>query len=334
MFSINIDGLDKVGKHTSVLATINQLLKNNKKVLYMDLPQYWFFGNIVSKVLKSENIGVDNRREIEIRCVLYSLDRILSVLYFQECGLNFDDYILVSDRGWTSLTITIGYAIAQGKISEDDVPEFINKISYWDREYIKYFKPKTIFLTVGDDGQSAMDKGIFQREDVFEQPEPQKQSLRLYKQYMNLPVVLTQINGEWRPVNQIVEDVFVKLGLNLELDSSTEINNVDDLFIFGPSKYFPFLYGDEWKVQKEKFGDSLEKLLYYNTINDKNALKEIEKEISETAINNLPNKKYFNIPESIKMWFKTTFSEYEELEKIIAQYSNNEFAAYIKSFGD
>ena len=334
MKALLLEGGDKVGKHTATVGVIKTLIASNYRVLYTDFPQYWFFGNIIKHVLKQQSLNISNtKREIEVRCALYAIDRLFSLINIIPY-LNQDDVILVSDRGWVSNTLTISFGYCEKKISNSDVKNFMNTLSKWDEEFIEILKPLSLLLLTGKNGKNAIHKESQAQDDLYENDGPQKISTKLYKKYFHLKEIYTQNNGEWRNINEIVKDILYCAKIPY-LDSNTSVSPTvesllksESLIFVSPQILFPILYGKEWNNVSKQYGNSLNEIIKMSWIGDKEKLKKLEQNIFNIMISYPPKEVYFKFPSIIVKGIKKHMSEYPEINNLIKEVAGLKFYNY------
>lgn len=210
-----VEGGDSVGKNELVRSIAKYVLLSNpkQKVLFMNFPQYWFFGHDIRLVMRGacEELlkGIKGIEGAYLRSSLYSLDRNLALLLAESCIEQNPGIYVLSDRGPYSSCNTVGYLCAAEMLTEVEVKEQIvpQMFEFNDEGLLKYFDAKTILCSVDGEFKLGKRKAL----DNYEAELPQKFSNIAYKM-LNLPEVITKVGNEWRPKIELAREALSKVG--------------------------------------------------------------------------------------------------------------------------
>jgi thymidylate kinase len=256
MRNLTFEGIDHVGKNETALAVTSRLLAQGEKVLFMNFPQYWFFGHFIRKINRLTEVthlfaNVGSYRETELRAAMYAFDRALALAMVETSIDISGDTIIVSDRGPTSNAVTFGYMIGANKISYEEAQQLMNIIPQLDASFINYFKPTSVLLVQ----QNMSNGGHIERAvlDQYELPPAQEAAARVYAEF-NLPQVVTRDFQGWRDLNDISSQALANIGYQVDpqilLPSSVLALNIDNLSIVGP-QIFDFAIEKELTIHPD-----------------------------------------------------------------------------------
>lgn len=122
--SVVIEGGDQVGKGDTCCSLISQLEDENIPIYRLSFPQYATpFGHLIRRVLTEDKRDDIGKRDIEIREMLFALDRLQAAESILR-RFNKAEGILLWDRSPFSNALTISYGLTKvNNFSKDDVKE-------------------------------------------------------------------------------------------------------------------------------------------------------------------------------------------------------------------
>jgi thymidylate kinase len=248
--SIVIEGADQVGKADTTRDLGEYLLSENIPIYRFSFPQYATpFGSAIRLFLKN---GVEDiqelgqikgtRREIEIRMMMFALDRLQaleSILRMPEDK----DRILLLDRGPYSNALTIAYGISVVEnLSDEDVHEMANLGFDMEEYLIKTLNLDNCVIQLsanhGKEGWKSIRNG---GEDQYEKREVQEKTEKGYLEFSKVvgegwKTVITKEKGDWKDRSLRNKEVttFIEERIDLsktEKEKSTSFESIDVLDI-------------------------------------------------------------------------------------------------------
>lgn len=210
--SVVIEGADQVGKGDTTHKLLEVLNSRSIPVFRLSFPQYATpVGAAIRLFLKN---GVDDihslshikgtRREIEIRMMMFALDRLQALESILRC-IKVENSILLLDRGPYSNALTIAYGMSvMEKITDQDISEMA-KLGFEMEQYLinSLELDKCVIqlsATHGKDGWSSLRGG---EEDQYEKREIQENANKAYREFSKLvgrgwKNIVTKENGTWK----------------------------------------------------------------------------------------------------------------------------------------
>jgi thymidylate kinase len=210
--SVVIEGSDQVGKGDTVHDLANELLANDIPICRFSFPQYATpFGAAIRTFLKN---GVDDigeladvkgtRREIEIRMMMFALDRLQAL----ESVLRLPDEqigVLLLDRGPYSNALTIAYGLyVVDEISDRDISE-MTKLGFDLESYLinRLNLDNCVIQLSANFGKKGWQSIRGGQEDQYEKKEIQEKSNIAYIKFSELvgegwKVVITKEDNQWK----------------------------------------------------------------------------------------------------------------------------------------
>jgi thymidylate kinase len=210
--SVVIEGADQVGKGDTTHNLLEVLMSYSIPVFRLSFPQYATpFGSAIRLFLKN---GVDNiyslshingtRREIEIRMMMFALDRLQALESILR-RTNVENSVLLLDRGPYSNALTIAYGMSVvDAITDHDISEMA-KLGFEMEKYLinSLDLDKCVIqltATHGKEGWSSLRGG---EEDQYEKREIQENADKAYKEFSKLVGkgwrnIITKENGTWK----------------------------------------------------------------------------------------------------------------------------------------
>jgi thymidylate kinase len=209
--SIVMEGTDQVGKADTSHDLSQELLSQGVPICTFSFPQYATpFGGAIRLFLKDgvdeieelKNIK-DSRREIEVRMMMYALDRLQALESILRAP-NTNNAILLLDRGPYSNALTIAYGLSAVKnISDMDVKEMVN-LGFEKEQYLiqTLNLDKCIIQLVANFGKEGWKSIRDGGEDQYEKMEVQERANEVYLEFSNLVRdgwrrVITKEDGKW-----------------------------------------------------------------------------------------------------------------------------------------
>lgn len=262
--SIVVEGIDQVGKADTSHDLSQELLSQNLSICTFSFPQYatpfggairLFLKNGVNEIEQLQDIK-ESRREIEIRMMMYALDRLQAL----ESILRVPDKergVLLLDRGPYSNALTIAYGLSAVKdVSDQDITEMANLGFEKETYLIKILGlDKCVIQLSADYGESGWKSIRNGGEDQYEKREVQERANEVYSQFSNIVgegwrKVITKENGVWKDRDKRNREVlsFVEERYNLSEISTSTSPKLQSIDILDISKD---IYGLEISKKKE-----------------------------------------------------------------------------------
>lgn len=223
--SVVIEGADQVGKGDTTHDLLEVLISRSISVYRLSFPQYATpFGSAIRLFLKNGVDDIDSlthvkgtRREIEIRMMMFALDRLQALESILRC-INVENSVLLLDRGPYSNALTIAYGMSVvGEIADQDISEMANLGFEMEKYLINSLGLDKCVIqlsaTHGKDGWSSLRGG---EEDQYEKREIQENADKAYREFSKLvgkgwKNIITKENGTWKKRENRNEEVLACL---------------------------------------------------------------------------------------------------------------------------
>ncbi|MFW5902660.1 MAG: dTMP kinase [archaeon] len=211
---IVIEGIDASGKGTQSDKVVEKLKDKGEEVEYIDFPKYdTKFGSLISKYLRGE-FGEKDEIPVEIRCMLYAMDRYQFKEHIQE-ALD-KEKIIISDRYIES---NLGYQTAEhkgkereelikwietveGRLPQSDLVIFLDVSP---KEAYELHDQKSIREYMGNDKRDIHESVSEFQEKVYNNYH------KLAEEKENWTIVNCVENGELKNIEEIHEEIMNKL---------------------------------------------------------------------------------------------------------------------------
>ena len=231
--SVVFEGGDQVGKGDATQKFVNTLSQENICVNRVAFPMYATpIGSTIRKFLK-EGIGdikslekiAGTRREIEVRMLVYALNRLEaleSILRHPDCSVG----VFLLDRSPYSHALTIAYGLKgfkDSKITNEDVKELLQFTLDSEDLLIKTLNLKNCVVRLtADNGDQGWKASRVDDADLLESKDVQETADTLYREFNHMvgdgwKQIFTKTDGEWRDREDIYKDIrsFVDSRLDL-----------------------------------------------------------------------------------------------------------------------
>lgn len=212
------EGGDSVGKNDLVRGVIKYILLAvpDKKILFMNFPQYWFFGHDVRLMLRGAcdailegNSGIENAY---LRSALFGMDRDIALLLAEPLLRKDPNLLVLSDRGPFSSCVTMGYLWANGFITKENLEKDIVPRMFEEADYglLNYFDHTSLVCTV--EGGYA-NSGLANRK-ALDKNEAELPQIHAYKVYdmLQLPQIITKTTQGWKDRVELAQEALVMAG--------------------------------------------------------------------------------------------------------------------------
>jgi hypothetical protein len=264
--SIVIEGGDQIGKGDATQYLCKKLYEENIKVYRLSFPLYaspigfsirCFLKNDVRNIPSLKDV-VGTKRELEIKMVMYALNRLEAVESILRSS-KIKEGILVFDRSPYSNALTLAYGLGGLKnVTLPEVDELIDLGLELEKYMIDILSLKNCVIhLVADTGKEGWNLSRVDENDLYEQKDVQKVADIVYdmigqKVGDGWKKVYTKIDGKWRDRGDIYKDIrgFVDSRVDLNtskskeepvlidiLDVSKDIFNLDISHIDGVNEY-------------------------------------------------------------------------------------------------
>jgi thymidylate kinase len=230
--SVVFEGGDQVGKGDASNTFTNNLMKENVDIKRLAFPMYSTpIGSVIRKFLKEGVSQIDSfknivgtRRELEIRMMIYALNRLEALESILRHSEDFNG-IYVFDRSPYSNALTISYGLGGLKnITKDDVKSLV-RLGYDSEELlIKTLNLENCVIHLkSDNGIDGWKASRLDDADLLESKDVQEVADFVYSEFEKLVgdgwnTVLTKIDGKWRGREDIFKDIntFVKNRIDIK----------------------------------------------------------------------------------------------------------------------
>lgn len=268
---IALEGGDGVGKNTLARETADLLVESGYDVLYLDYPTYWSpFGHMLRAMLSNEQSktyldSLEPYREAQVRAAMFAMERAFTISLIlnalEELG---ESTVVVSDRGPHSNAVTAAYLLAQGKLDNELLDDYVKYVLLEvDREYLELFSPHSI-LCVSDSHAAGVENREFR--DHYEAEPVQQRILRVYEMMVQ-DKIQTRENGVWRDANEMAREVASKAKIDLKQNSERgHFIELSPLYLFNklkvPDQYLAWYISGWEHIDKD-----------YDPLNRKNIIR-------------------------------------------------------------
>ena len=178
---INFEGLDQVGKGDAVKNLSLEISKLGYNTCVISFPYYATpLGFLIRDILVNgfpEDIKVNKSREIEIKMVLFALNR-LEILNCIFSDNRYDIYIF--DRGPFSCALTIGYHISQHREDLNSMEYFVDKGLYFDSYFRDILNVDNCVIYLKHMGIEWKGSRQQKGDDLYEKSDVQRISANVY----------------------------------------------------------------------------------------------------------------------------------------------------------
>jgi thymidylate kinase len=335
--SVVIEGGDQVGKGDTSCSLISEFENEDIPVTRLSFPQYSTpLGHIIRRVLTEDNRETLQKRDIEVRGMLYALDRLQaaeSILRRPEILKG----VLLWDRSPFSHSLTISYGLTKVEnFSQDDVRELAELGIYMEDFLISTFNLNNcvIELIKRDSYWSSLRNG---GEDQYETKDVQERASEVYKIYSDI------IGNGWKRV--FVDKEIDKSTRSSDLPNWRERKERDTEVIDFINQRIPInnLKDDQARtvdridvvdISKDIYGvdtKGMEEVLdFYNALdkNDKNTIYEKGGQIADYIIQNSKGFELKN--EGVINSMRKIFRAYPECLSIIEYHYGDKFRQNIQ----
>jgi thymidylate kinase len=252
--SVVIEGGDQVGKGDTCSSLISQLEEEQIPVFCLSFPQYATpFGYLIRRVLTEDNREGLEKRDIEIREILFALDRLQAAESILRCFKNARG-IFLWDRSPFSNALTISYGLTKvNDFTKIDVEELAKNGLSMEDFLINTFNLNNcvVELAKRDSYWSSLRNG---GEDQYESKDVQERVSEVYKIFSDIvgegwSRVFVDKEGKnnnevtntpnWRDRNDRDSEVltFIKQRLSLDNLRNPENHVVERIDVLDIAKY-------------------------------------------------------------------------------------------------
>ena len=266
--SVVFEGGDQVGKGDATQRFADSLIKENVNVTSIAYPIYAApIGSTIRRFLK-EGIGdikslskiVGTKREIEIRMMLFALNRLESLESILRHSEEYDGVFLL-DRSPYSNALTIAYGLGGMKsITRDEVKDLARLGIKKENLLIQKLSLDNCVLHLSIDSEEngwKDERHDNENTDLHECKDVQEVADYVYSQFKDVvgkgwKKILTKENGKWRSREDIYKDIRKFVDTRLELPRGEGISKTVDVVDIARD-----IYGVDVEDKVEK---------YYNAI--------------------------------------------------------------------
>ncbi|MCD4811220.1 hypothetical protein K8R14_01240 [bacterium] len=331
--SIVFEGGDQVGKNDATYELSTKLMSENIPVLQLCFPSYASpIGSVIRLFLKhgvddieSFNQIVGTKREIEIRMMMYVLDRLQALESILR-GSKKKEGVLLFDRSPYSNALTIAYGLGGVKsITKKDIRELVKLGFEADQLMIQKLNLTNCVIHLqSSHGDGGWKPSRSDDADKYEVREIQEMADFVYNQFAKLvgdgwEKVLTKENGIWRKREDINSDIRELVDSRMELVGSKNAKfEIFDIIDIARDMYgVDIAEMEEVKRYYKAMGESDKETIYKEGI-------EISKYIT------LHSKKVTFEDKEVLREFRSLLKRYPECLDLMEYYLNKDFVDKFK----
>lgn len=338
---LTLEGDDACGKGTTTNGIIALALENTDRTIgFASHPNYHASGQFI----KGMNRGLADQvlnplpalENVAYRCAAFALDRLFTLAMLLPLHRRDPQSLLVFDRGPHSNAVTVGYMIANGIISQQDVPYFRDTIiPDVDQEILSTLNPFPI-LCETTDGENGFVTGEREALDNYEKLSDRTPIAEVYHQIITTPSHITRRGDTWVPVYEqatIILQNYLQIDVNkIPLRNPSQVlragRHCQRLIVAGPDVFLKMLFGNDITHIIANHHQLSSSMSYWFTVltsdpSNQNAgdrqLDQLEKQIAHSILGimreySMPNP---NLPQEVIMGMNRLMASYPRLWDII-----------------